>query len=230
MNNNLRYERKFVVTQQYDKTQIEHVLKFHPAGFYEIFQSRYINNIYLDTPNFLFYHDNNSGKSKRQKARIRWYGDLKGEIQKPILEIKIKYGAVGDKLSFPLKQFTLNQNFSQHDLQKIFRESDLPLDVFEFVTPLSPKLINRYRRKYFQSFDKIFRTTIDDELTYIDFGNNHNTISNKVVNETSFVVELKYAYDKDDKASMISDLFPFRMTKSSKYVNGIDAFNKTLAV
>jgi len=230
MNDNLRYERKFVVNQQYDKHQIEQVLKLHPAGFSEIHQSRYINNIYLDTPNFLFYYDNNSGKSKRQKARIRWYGDLEGKVKKPILEIKIKYGAVGDKLSFPLKPFILDKDLTQGDLHQIFRESDLPLDIFEFVTPLSPKLINRYRRKYFQSFDKIFRSTIDDQLTYIDFGNNHNTILNRVVTDSTYVVELKYAYDKDDKASRVTDLFPFRMTKSSKYVNGIDAFNKTLAV
>jgi hypothetical protein len=46
------------------------------------------------------YWDNVSGLSKRVKVRIRWYGDLYGHIQSPILEFKIRNNTLGSKVSF----------------------------------------------------------------------------------------------------------------------------------
>ncbi|MFT7452391.1 MAG: hypothetical protein ACI9VN_003123 [Patescibacteria group bacterium] len=36
------------------------------------------------------------------------------------------------------------------------------------------------------------------------------------------IVELKYDIVDDEDAQYISNLFPFRLTKSSKYVSGVD--------
>ena len=41
-------------------------------------------------------------------------------------------------------------------------------------------------------------------------------------------MELKYDTEHDMEANTISGFFPFRMTKNSKYVNGVDHLDPTL--
>ena len=104
-----RFERKFFITGL-TKYEIESVVKLHPAIFSEIFHKRHINNIYFDTFSLKNLHDNVEGASDRIKVRIRWYGELYGYIEKPVLEIKIKNGLLGKKISVPVEPFTLNEN------------------------------------------------------------------------------------------------------------------------
>jgi hypothetical protein len=221
-----RYERKFLA-EGFSKTAVEMIIKRNPAGFSEIFYERTINNIYFDTHNFQFYFDNSFGKSTRKKFRIRWYGDLFGVVKKPVLEIKMKFGATGEKLSFPLKSFTLDQTFTIDNLINIFQESGLPHHILEDVLVLEPLLLNRYTRKYYLSHNKDYRATIDYELSYTDIGRRNNSFLKHVEEYGKVLVELKYNNDKDENAGFISNSFPFRMTKNSKYVSGIDLiYNK----
>lgn len=224
-----RYERKFVVSGL-SKSGIIQIVKTHPSAFSEIFHERNVNNIYLDTPNLTFFLENVMGKSRRKKVRIRWYGDMFGEIKKPILEFKYKAGAVGDKLLFPLVPFLLDENFDLGTLHKTFAASKLPDWVMEDIITLEPHLLNRYIRKYFLSFDKKFRTTIDNQLVYRDISRRNNSYIKKSVNEKDVIVELKYSFQHDDIANSVSGNFPFRMTKSSKYVNGVERFIQGIAM
>ncbi len=226
---NNRYERKFVIEGKSNQ-ELENIIKRHPAAFSSIFNSRYINNIYLDTPSLTFYYDNNVGKSYRKKARIRWYGDLFGTIEKPMLEFKLKTGAVGDKISFQLNSFVFDNNFNINYLHRIIRESNLPDWAVQELLPLQPALVNRYLRQYFLSFNKLFRVTIDDELTYCNIKNYFNTFSEKTTDSNSRIIELKYSWKHDKEANEISTKFPFRITKSSKYVNGIEKFRQHIAI
>jgi hypothetical protein len=162
-----------------------------------------------------------SGKGSRKKARIRWYGDLFGNIEKPVLEFKVREGYLGNKLSFGLKPFTLNENFRYRDLKKVFLDSDLPEWAYEVLQHLSPALLNRYGRKYFLSFDGKFRLTIDNDLSYHAIEPAHNTFLRSYRGD-DFIVEVKYDFENDDKAPFISNNLPFRLTKSSKYVNGME--------
>ncbi|MCK5822867.1 MAG: VTC domain-containing protein, partial [Bacteroidales bacterium] len=171
-----RFERKFTISRL-SKQEIELVIKQNSALFSEIFHQRYINNIYLDTPNLTFFFDNNIGKSNRKKIRIRWYGDMFGIISHPILEFKIKTGAAGRKLSFPLKSFNFDKNFSIDSLKQVFHNSNLPLWVLNQLNVLEPTLANRYKRKYFRSFDKNFRITIDSDITYANITSRINTFA-----------------------------------------------------
>ena len=224
-----RYERKFVISEL-SKPEIELVIKQHPAVFTEIYKERIINNIYLDTPNLTFYLDNAFGKSNRKKVRIRWYGDLFGNIEKPVLEFKLKTSAVGDKLSFSLKPFDLNGSFNIDTLHQVFRKSNLPAWVMEDILPLKPQLLNRYCRKYFRTIDKLFRATIDSNLVYQDISTRNNSFRNRMEDWTNTIVELKYSFEVDKQANNVTTNFPFRLTKSSKYVNGIEYFNSNVAV
>lgn len=222
-----RYERKFLVTDmQYP--QIEQQVRVHPASFSTIFHPRYINNIYLDSIEMDFFHDNVSGKGSRKKARIRWYGDQFGYVEKPVLEFKVREGMLGDKLSFRLKPFTVDQEFTYDILLDVFRNSDLPYWAEELLNHLKPALLNRYSRQYFISFNEKFRLTLDSELMYFAIGSKNNTFFESYTS-SDVIVELKYNREFDDVASAVTNRIPFRLTKSSKYVNGIELLHPLLA-
>ena len=127
---NLRYERKFVITEL-DFNEIKHIIRHHPSAFSEIFYERIINNIYLDSLDLENYFTHISGHSQRMKLRIRWYGETFGLIKKPILEIKMKNNELGKKSHFPLKSLILDKNFSFELLLDIFSQSKLPDWLFE---------------------------------------------------------------------------------------------------
>lgn len=215
-----RFERKFAVS---DLTYqgIKQEVRNHPAAFSTIFHRRYINNIYLDSNDLDFFYDNVSGKGSRKKARIRWYGDLYGNIEKPVLEFKVREGYLGNKLSFKLKPFTLNESFDAQVLNRVFSQSNLPQWAYEILQHLAPSLLNRYSREYFLTFDGKFRLTIDSELSYHAIEPVHNAFL-KSYRGDDFIVEVKYDFINDKEAPFITNNLPFRLTKSSKYVNGME--------
>ncbi|MCF6169414.1 MAG: polyphosphate polymerase domain-containing protein [Bacteroidales bacterium] len=222
-----RFERKFLVADMH-YADIEQQVRVHPAAFSPIFHPRTINNIYFDSNEFDFFHDNVSGKGSRKKARIRWYNNLLGNIEKPVLEFKIREGMLGNKRSFPLKPFALDTHLTTKKLQAVFYASGLPDWALEVLLQLKPALLNCYRRKYFLSFDNKFRLTLDDQLTYYSIAGNNNTFVENYKSE-DVIVELKYDKQNDDVAPAITNNLPFRLTKSSKYVNGVELLHPMFA-
>jgi SPX domain protein involved in polyphosphate accumulation len=216
----LRYERKFLITD-YSYADVEQFVKFHPACFSPIFQQRSVNNIYFDTLGMNNYNDNVEGQTQRSKVRIRWYGNLFGSIDKPVLEYKIKNGLVGKKRSFLLNPFILDESFGKSHLIAAVRDM-LPDEVKNEILSLRPTLLNCYKRKYFLSADKNFRITIDHHLAYYKIDYDRNTFLNKSEDVNSTVLELKYDIDYESQANLIASSFPFALTKNSKYLQGLE--------
>lgn len=224
-----RFERKFVIERE-GVSYVERIVKMNSGAFRPVFHERQINNIYFDTPNLRNYYDNHFGKNKRVKVRIRWYGETLGLVKTPILEFKLKSGPTGRKLSFKLKKFTYNNSLKKSDIISIIEDSDVPDWVLNELKYLVPTLVNTYKRKYFLSFDRKFRFTIDHHLDYYQFaaGNLANYAHNR--NHDIVVLELKYDLENDTFAGNITSELPFRLNKFSKYVTGVEAFNGHLAV
>jgi len=216
-----RYERKFFISQ-ITKHQIESIIKIHPSLFSEIYQQRHVNNIYLDTNSLNNYFDNCDGVQNRIKVRIRWYGRLFGNIKKPNLEFKIKNGLLGKKNIFKLQSFEINKGFNNYDIFKIIQNSDIPVNFKKKIDPLTPTLLNKYTRKYFQSFDKKYRLTIDTDQAFYKISRYNNLFLNKLHDKDNVILELKYNSCFDKNISNITNHFLFRLTKSSKYVSGIN--------
>ena len=147
-----------------------------------------------------------------------------GYIEKPVLEIKIKKGWLGKKLSFPLKGFALEKGCCIDPLSEAFMESSLPRSRAFDMNHFRPSLLNRYSRKYFISADRAFRITIDSEMEYFQMCATDNYFIKRSSDFNRVVLEMKYDQDRDDYADRITTKFPFRMTKNSKYVNGIERF------
>jgi SPX domain protein involved in polyphosphate accumulation len=217
----LRYERKYLITA-YSHKEVEQLIKINSACFSEVFHQRNINNIYFDTLGLNHYYDNVEGSSNRLKVRIRWYGNLFGTIDRPVLEYKIKKGLLGKKKSYLLNSFLFDTAFDRTQLLKATNENAVPKQIQEELLALKPTLLNSYTRKYFLSADKKFRITIDHHLRYFGIGPMHNTFSNKNADHRTTVLELKYDAASETEAKEISTQFPFALTKSSKYLQGLE--------
>lgn len=216
-----RYERKFLL-ERFDRHRVKSMVKIHPAMFTEIHHPRTVNNLYLDSINFDSYSANVVGISERTKARIRWYGRRMSDIENPLLEFKIKRGFLGRKDRYPLESFVLDETFSSRYFRNFIRNSDLPGEVKASLAALDVVLLNRYFRSYYISADKKFRITIDSGMSYYKIAGLRNNFLSKQVDYDSIVVELKYMPEDDNLAERIISAFPFRVTKNSKYVQGIE--------
>ena len=219
--NNFRYERKFVCNNSH-RGQLHVLVRQNKAAFQQAYSPRQVNNIYFDTPGLDCYFDNLFGVGNRWKARIRWYGELFQELVHPILEVKIKSGLLGTKQSWRLKpiSFLENGNLLQR-IKKSLASSDLPDDVRNIILSMQPVLVNNYHREYFVSANKKFRLTIDSDLTYCDFRAFKKTRTQVYKERNKLVLELKYSKELDHEANTISNSFPFRLNKNSKFVSGM---------
>jgi hypothetical protein len=216
--NGLRYERKFV-TFELDLAETLAVIRLHPAAFREAYHPRFVNNVYFDTPSFDHYHANVRGIADRVKCRIRWYGAPLGPIQRPTLELKRRHGLVGSKESHPLRPFDLDAGL---DAGGLFEKSEVPAPLRCDLAPLRPVLLNRYRRRYFVSRDESYRLTLDTDLGFRTPTPGPGRSPTWVGRDGRVIVELKFGIGKEDEGARIATRFPFRLTRSSKYVVGVD--------
>lgn len=216
-----RYERKFFISS-INRQEVESIVNLHPAMFAEIFHKRFVNNIYFDSSELTNYFDNIYGNTRRIKTRIRWYGELFGEIKKPVMEIKIKNGSLGSKLRYLLQPFKLDNHFNIEGVSALIQCAEIPEIIKLEFKYLQPVLLNRYKREYYLSADKRYRITIDSDQIFYKMGRWSNSFMNKMKDKTNSILELKYDLECDDGAKHITDQFPFRLTKSSKYLMGIE--------
>jgi hypothetical protein len=218
-----RYERKFVVSHL-SRHEIESIVKLHPAMFSEVHHQRFVNNIYFDTVNGSSYFDSADGIGERLKVRVRWYGDLLGYIGEPVLELKMKRGLLGSKARFPLDPFHLADTCTVQT-QQMFESAELPSALLERLRAFRCSLLNRYSRRYFESANRRFRLTIDVDMEFIRVDPGGCLFVQRVIDRDNTIVELKYASEDDERARFVASRFPFRMTKSSKYVSGLQRLN-----
>ncbi len=219
--NSYRYERKFFISDL-TKYEVESFVTLHSSMFSEIYHQRFVNNIYFDSFKLSNFFDNIDGNAHRIKFRIRWYGNLFGYIEKPVLELKVKNGLGGIKEIYSLLPFKLDNNFNTDAVFHIINTSDVDESVKLRIKTLRPILLNRYKRKYYQSVNRKFRITIDTEQIFYDIGSQDNVFINKYTYDINVILELKYDRKFDSYAHLITNHFPFRITKSSKYVKGIE--------
>tara|TARA_R110000868_G_scaffold150874_4_gene374347 strand:+ start:795 stop:1508 length:714 start_codon:yes stop_codon:yes gene_type:complete len=224
-----RFERKFVLENS-SLSYAKMLIKTSVGVFSSIYEKRRVNNMYFDTPNLTSYYENHFGKSDRTKIRVRWYGQTFGDVHDPILEIKIKHGAAGKKKSYPLKSFNLKEGVSRQDWDKIFQSSDLPDMVRGELKRNIPTLLNSYEREYFQSFDKVFRFTLDYNLKFFNVKSMTSSFREKSLPENTIILELKYDLKEDKEVKKITKALPVRLGKFSKYIRGVEIFNPHLAV
>lgn len=217
-----RYERKFR-PESLTAPQIENIILGSAAFFRKIYHPRYVNNIYLDTPELDCFYDNLMGKSDRKKYRIRWYGDIDGHITGAVFEIKVKSAYRGTKHSFFLPDFDINESLNNVQCFDILKQADIPLEILDEIAGMEIKLLNSYKRTYYRDLTGNFRLTIDNNIRYYNVNDNFNRF-NEVFLDDNVVVEIKYDEEYNEYAPNVINSMPFRMTRNSKYIEGISNF------
>jgi hypothetical protein len=85
---------------------------------------------------------------------------------------------------------------------------------------LQPVMVNRYSRTYWGSADGRFRLTVDYNLQFTDY--RPGQAPHFLLSDNALILELKYAAEDDTEAQRIFAGLPFRQTKNSKYVSGVN--------
>ncbi len=216
----LRYERKFV-PDGFTQESLLGLVRRHPALFREVYPERCVNNLYFDTQDLRHYTDHVNGAANRVKIRVRWYGDFHGENEHPALEFKIRHGAVGRKVTYPLPALDLDGEFDRAQFEKAL--GALPAMVRYQMREHVPWVANRYRRRYFCSGDRKVRLTVDWRIESMDA--RHSSVPLRPMHSANpgMVLELKYDPTDADDAAEIAGKFPFRLTRFSKYVRSIES-------
>lgn len=219
-----RFERKFLISDVPFES-VENRIRLHPAAFSEIYAMRQVNNVYFDTLDFKNYFDNVEGRSERLKIRVRWYGvSEEPTAVKPKLELKIKRGSLGRKEQYNLLNFNVGNNSIQEKVDYSLSAATLPSHVKNLMLMHQPTLMNMYERKYYLSRDGLCRATIDKNMRYYRPDPVHKKLNTRHIDDQHTVLELKYDHlDDNDRAHAIANTLPFRVTKNSKYVTGIEA-------
>jgi hypothetical protein len=214
-----RYERKFR-PGELDEAEMRLLVMLHPKGFKKTYPDRQINNIYFDRPSMAAFHENIEGVSPRMKLRIRWYGDLLQYNARPFLEIKRKFGFVGDKIRIYLPDWDNHLGLSDFDVKKLLKDSVDPAGYCSYACGMNSILVNRYVRSYFETCDRNFRLTVDRNLSFCAFSSGKGNLKRKV-SDPDTIVELKYAAGHDREADLITKEFAMRVHRISKYVQGV---------
>ncbi len=209
----MRYERKYRI-ENASLSQVELVIRQNPACFQTAFSDRWINSIYLDDVAFNSLNENLAGISKRNKYRIRWYGNTLSDIKEPTLEIKIKNNFTNKKDFFKLPDFELTPEFDCVQ----FIEKQIP----NLQQRLFPVSIIQYLRSYYVSQNGKVRATIDRKLRYYLY-QGRLLMQHSPAVDPGIILEIKYDKDYDDQMQPIFQMIPFRLTKNSKYVSSINA-------
>ncbi len=208
----MRYERKYRL-EGVSVPAIRQLLRLHPASFRTLHPDRQVNNIYFDTPSLSTFRQNAGGDGDRKKFRLRWYGTDLWDTREARLEIKFKENELGGKHVQPISPFDL------HDLRELTAEVQA-LTSAQQKNVLLPTLLNSYGRSYFISMNGRYRLTMDYDLRY------HSLIRaphfrSYHIQDAAVVLEIKYEAAEDAGIGHITQHLPFRQSRHSKYVNGM---------
>jgi len=217
---NLRYERKFV-TDGFSPAEVLARIRRHPCAFREVYPPRVVNNIYLDSPSRRDYHDHINGVANRTKTRVRWYGPQFESAERPTLERKLKKGMVSGKTGHPLPKLSINGGCVRSLLTRNFETADFPPAIRLALQHMEPALFNRYRRHYFLSGDGRFRLTVDNDLQFAGVQPNGRPTPFCGHAPAVVIIELKFGPELAESAGLLTNIFPFRLNRFSKYVAGI---------
>jgi len=209
---NYRYERKYVLDISNYSTLVNELLS---DGMEVHHPPRFINNVYFDSLSLNSFIENVEGENKRNKYRLRWYGE-RFSLLEPIFEIKIKRDNVNRKETIKIskidfKDFNDIEELHNHLLCSLEEKSS---SIFIEMINKSPTLLNGYDRDYFVSKDGLTRLTIDRNLFFYNFiSNQNNSINNKMI------IEVKYPSNVIPLINF--EKYKLSLAKSSKYVSGL---------
>ena len=222
--NNYRYERKYIVPSHWSNEVLLTIKKEMECT--DLYEQRQVNSIYFDTDDLKFAQQNISGDSTRVKLRLRYYGNI-DNFYNPHFEEKIKRGNTGTKNIYEVDNCPSDLLIQSLDINK--KRSNLPCDIQNLLMNLKPIILITYFRQYLVTKDKKFRLTYDNNIRCIPltFNNIPFSFANKKFFQYQYhLLEVKYGISEDKELSNLMKRFPLRVSKSSKYIAGLNLIRK----
>ncbi len=232
-----RYELKFHIPSSMVDDIVDFISPYCQLDHYsEISNDNYymINNLYLDTPNYLFLQRRLAGEDNRFNMRIRSYGEELSDTC--FLEIKNKANGFIKKRRAKVKGsewFDHFKNFSYPlDENKIIHQNDYAYDFAYLLNSYraEPKIFTQYKRKaYFSTIDDYARVTFDKELKFQHRDDydltrvnlNYYDVPNIFNPNTDVILELKSYTRVPFWIIDVIKYFNLERSSFSKYVNGL---------
>lgn len=160
-----RYEVK-LVTAAADLARVRAELQLLPVALRPLHPSRVVQSIYLDTHDGLALQDNLAGIARRQKLRLRWYGDDVGAVHGQ-LEWKCRDNNLGDKEVLPLPVPITVTGATRRGFCRALHEAVTPRWQ-QRLRGREPAQWIRYHRDYLASADGSLRLTLDRDIAAFD--------------------------------------------------------------
>ena len=212
----LRYERKFRI-EHLPVDAVHQAVRMLPWGLRPLFPDRRIHNMYFDTPNLDTYRENAIGVGQRKKFRLRWYGETDWPEGEAVFEIKERYLERGKKKTHAIDP-GLPDNL-QDLVSRIRALEGIP-------SSIQPVLVNSYARSYYGLPSGTFRITIDWDQRFggLFFQHPQRNMQSPSswMTDPAVILELKYDAALDEEIDPILQNLPFRFSKNSKYVQGVE--------
>ncbi|MDA8793099.1 polyphosphate polymerase domain-containing protein [Bacteriovoracaceae bacterium] len=148
--------------------EMDHFSKISPDDYYSI------NNIYLDTPNFLFLERRLAGVDERFNMRVRTYGDELTDDSLYLLEVKNKSKGFVRKTRAKVKDMSWFDHLDKGtypETEESVIVNDFAYDFFAkaHAYRARPVAFTQYRRKaLFSTIDDYARITFDKQLRYCE--------------------------------------------------------------
>ncbi len=235
-----RYELKFLVP--FDMVEdisnfVEIFCELDPFSAREPDNFYKVNNIYLDSPNYLFLERRLAGIDHRFNMRIRSYGD--DPIFPYFCEVKHKTAGVVKKKRAKIYEDNWAETFQNKHIMsdngKVWSDQEDYKDHFlrlAYVHNIEPKIFTQYRRKAYASvIDDYARVTFDRDLRYqrrdtydmspVESKLSHYDNPTKFYEENDVILELKCTTNVPKWFIDMISYFNLSRTSFSKYVTGI---------
>lgn len=215
-----RLEIKFI-THDLNYPLVVNWIKLNKENFRKKYSDRIVNNIYFDSFDYEAFKDNIYGSSSRMKIRYRWYSQFKDQ-KSGKLEFKFKRNIFGWKKRFKITNLKINSSLKLKTLKKTIKDSLSGYERIVFDNNCEPKIINQYKREYYENYNKQFRVTIDTSHNIFDqrFYKKIN-LNNKTLIQKYIIVEFKFDRKNIDLSKTMLKTLPFRISRNSKYINSI---------
>ncbi len=221
MEDDWRYEIK-LLRPAHQLGLVRSWVRIHPAGFDVAYPPRRVNSLYLDTHQLSSLSDNLAGVSRRQKLRLRWYGEQWADTP-PVLELKCRRNRLGSK-----RQLSLPQPVDLTEPWPLvliaLRAQVRPAWRLLLQTIERPTLFTGYRREYYVTPDGAIRVTLDyDQAAYDQRLTPRLQLRGPLPIADTVVIEIKAPQTHIQRLQDIAAWFPVCRDRNSKYINGLMA-------
>jgi hypothetical protein len=224
----LRHEIK-LVCQEASFERVLMALRLDPSGLHRLHPTRRVQSIYFDSPTRRALHENLSGQSRREKLRLRWYGNDAQSVLGQ-LERKVRANSLGWKDVYVLAEPVAVQGIERTRFVDRIRELAPPAWQAALGGGIEPVQWISYRRDYQETADGKLRVTLDRELAAWD-QRSRRELSNAGWSALPrlTVVEIKCAPEHHAEAAALVGRLPLSVGRCSKFVLASAASHGPLA-